>query len=167
MSVADGPDPAPQNLAAQNDAPPPRPWWKNPIGVAGAVAVIAVIAVAGYFGVTALRVRTSSPKPPPDPLVHVDGLPPGATSCDPVYKYLLVPFNASALGTPMTSCPFAEQVRMEYSRYRPADSGAVSLKVVSPKTELQYDVTCLAIGGYATCSGGAAAVIYLYNRPTH
>lgn len=156
MSTPDDPDPTPQ----------PRPWWKNPRYAGIAVALVAVIAAGGYFGGSALRGQTSPSKPSPPPLVHVDGLPPGATDCDPVYKDLLVPFNASARGTPMTSCPFAEQVRMEYSRHSATESGVVPLKVVSPTTELQYDVTCLVIGGYATCSGGAAAVIYLYNRPT-
>jgi hypothetical protein len=149
-----------------SDLPPrPRPWWKDPRYAAIAVAVVALLGAGGYFGVNALLPHTSKPPPPPPPLVHVNGLPPGATHCEAVYHHLLTPFNASARGTPMTSCPFAEQVRMEYARHSSSTSGAVPLRVVSPTTELPYDVTCLTTGDYATCSGGAAAVIYLYNGP--
>lgn len=165
MSAPDGPDLEPQTTATQSDALS-RPGWENAIRVAAAVAVVVVIGVGGYFGVNAVWPRKPPQTTPAHTLAHIEGLPAGATQCDRVYKDLLVPFNASARGTPMTSCPFAEQVRREYSRHSATKSGTVPLKVVSPTTELQYDVTCLATGVYATCSGGAAAVIYLYDRPT-
>jgi len=154
MSRPDDPDTSPH----------PRPWWKDPRYAGIAAALVVVIGVGGYFGINTQRPHAAQPTSRPRPLVHVDGLPPGATRCDRVYKSLLVPFNSSAPGTPVTTCGFAEQVRVEYAKHSSTQSGVVSLKVVSPTTELQYDVTCLANGVYATCSGGAAAVIYLYNR---
>ncbi len=49
-------------------------------------------------------------KPAAEPK-QVPGLPPGATQCDRVLPEEVNPFNAGARGTPMTSCPFVEQVR--------------------------------------------------------
>ena len=141
-----------------------RSWWKNPISLAAAAAIIAVVGVAGYFGVHALRGHTSPQSTQQGSLAQVQGLPPGATACQQVYPDLLVPFNAGARGTPTTSCPFVEQVRREYSKQSARSSGTIPLSVVSPSTEKQYQLACVTAGSYVTCAGGAAAVIYLYNQ---
>lgn len=136
----------------------------NPIRAAVAVALVAEIAVGGYLAMNS----DVSPRPPQatphPPLNQVNGLPKGATECPPVYPHLLLPFNAGARGTPTTSCAFVEQVRMEYAKQNTTASGSATLNVVSPATEMQYQLACQTTGSYATCAGGAAAVIYLYNK---
>jgi hypothetical protein len=145
--------------------PLPRPWWKSRISAVAAAAIVALVGVAGYFGVEALLADRSPQPTPAGSLAEVKGLPPGATACPPVYRDLLTPFNSGARGTPTTSCPFVEQVRREYARQSWPSSGTIPLNVVSPATEKQYQLACVTAGSYVTCAGGAAAVIYLYNKP--
>jgi hypothetical protein len=142
----------------------PRPPWKNPIILVAAVAVVAVVGVAGFVGVQALRAHTPPPSTQPGSLAQVPGLPPGATACPRVYGDLLTPFNSGARGTPTTSCPFVEQVRMKYAKVIPPVPEPLQLTVVSPSTEKLYELACITAGNYVTCAGGAAAVIYLYNQ---
>ena len=96
------------------------------------------------------------------PITQVRGLPPGATDCDPVYPGLIEPYNRGARGTPQTSCQFVEQVRKAYSN-RPPASGPQQLRVASPATYKWYDLVCVRTESYVTCTGGVAAIIYLYN----
>lgn len=162
---ADTADPQTQTTPARIDAPPKRPWWKRPAGTAAATIVIAVIAVGGYFGVNALLPHPSRPTASPSPsrtIPQVAGLPPGAATCTPIDTDVPGPFNAGARGTPATSCEFVEQVRKEYSAQSSPSSEPVYLHVVSPATSKWYDLACFSSGDYVTCTGGAAAVVYLY-----
>jgi hypothetical protein len=99
----------------------------------------------------------------PPPVSQISGLPPGATQCPTVYPTIVSPFNAGARGTPMTSCPFVEQVRRAYSQ-RPAPlSKPQQMRVASPATGKWYDLVCAPTERIVTCSGAVVAVIYLYN----
>jgi hypothetical protein len=93
-------------------------------------------------------------------------LPTGAAACRVIYPEIKEPFNAAARGTPLTSCPFAEQVR----RAAHADGFSVNspsrqLRVVSPTNRKWYEMQCISAGRYATCTGGNDAVVYLFNTP--
>jgi hypothetical protein len=159
-------DPSPQT-PAEIDGPPERPWWRNRVVVAAAAAVVAGVGVAGYFGVNAVRPHPPSPTnaPPTSGIgVPVPGLPKGAMACDRIQTDVRFPFNAGARGTPATSCAFVEQVRKEYSAHSTPTSGPDQLSAISPATSRSYHLACLSTGTYVTCTGGAAAVIYLYNR---
>ena len=147
------------------DAADPRPWWKKPAGAAAAATVLAVVAVGGYFGVNALLPQPSpQTTSPPRTIEQVAVLPPGAEPCHHIDTNLPGPFNAGARGTPTTSCAFVEQVRKQYAEQQSSPtSGPVQLRVVSPATFKWYDLACLSSGQYVTCTGGAAAVVYLYH----
>ncbi len=91
-------------------------------------------------------------------------LPPGAATCRVIYPEIKEPFNAAAKGTPLTSCPFAEQVRRTaQAEHFSARSPSAQLKVVSPVSRKWYEMQCTSAGSYATCTGGEDAVVYLYN----
>lgn len=154
-------EPFAQTPPADIDAAPKRRWRISRLGMAVGVVVVAAIGVGGYFGIDALS--TDPPKPTASPN-HVRGLPRGASECTPIKTEVVVPFDAGARGSPATSCAFVEQVRKEYSRQSTPTSGPTQLKVVSPATAKWYYLACLNSGTYVTCTGGAAAVIYLYNK---
>lgn len=148
----------------QKDPPPHRPGWKRPAGAAAVTAVLSAVGLAGYLGVHTVP---SHPSPPstssfPD---QVAGLPRGASSCQPIQTDVQVQFDLGARGTPATSCPFVEQVRKAYAGQNSPTSAAGELIVVSPTTSKSYKLACLSSTTYVTCTGGVAAVIYLYNRP--
>jgi hypothetical protein len=158
-------DASPQEHRKGIDGPPNRPWWRSRVGAAAGAAVVAVIGLVGYFGIHAMLAHPSSPATAPsasdidDP---VPGLPPGALPCTSIQTNVGL-FNAGARGTPATTCEFVEQVSMAYSKHTPTP-GPDLLTVLSPATSKSYHLVCLSMGGYATCTGGAAAVIYLYNK---
>lgn len=102
-------------------------------------------------------------KPAAADLTQVAGLPPGATACPVLFEKVVVPFNAGARGTPMTSCPFVEQVRRDYARRADPLSGPQQMRVPSPATGKWYDLVCKPTGEFVTCMGGVVAIIYLYN----
>jgi len=157
--------PLPQEPSLGCDPPPKRPWWKGQIGVVGAGAVLAAIGVGGYFAINAVLAHPSSSANAPPASSDgepVPGLPPGALNCTSVQTDT-GPFNSGARGTPATSCEFVQQVSMAYSKH-PSTPGPDLLTVLSPATSKSYHLVCLRIDGYATCTGGAAAVIYLYNK---
>jgi hypothetical protein len=163
---ADTADPQTQTTPARIDAPPKRPWWKKPAGAAAATTVLAVIAVGAYFSVSALLShpsRQTASQSTPSATEHVPEYLPPAESCPRIHPDVPGPFNAGARGTPATSCAFVEQVLKEYAAQSSPSPGPVHLKVLSPATRKWYDLACLSSGDYVTCTGGAAAVIYLYH----
>jgi hypothetical protein len=163
--ATDEADPSPPGPPLNNEPPAKRPWWKGPIAATGVGVGLTAVAVGGYFTVNVILARPSTSAPPP-PASSIDdpvpGLPPGALNC-PSVQTDTGPFNSGARGTPATSCEFVQQVSMAYSKHTPTP-GPDLLTVVSPATSKQYHLVCLSIDGYATCTGGAAAVIYLYNK---
>jgi hypothetical protein len=98
-------------------------------------------------------------------LAEVPRLPRGATECPLVYPDLTAPFDRGARGTPATSCGFVEQARTAYAKSSPG-TGPRQIRVPSPATYKWYDLVCTPTGSgsYVTCTGGAGAVIYLYNH---
>jgi serine/threonine kinase PknH len=98
-------------------------------------------------------------------------LPPGAAECPLVYKDLPGRFDAGwfdagARGTPLTTCPFVEQVRRAYVMSPKSQiSPTIQLTVVSPTTRNPYEMQCTPAenDNYVTCTGGQDAIIYLYH----
>jgi hypothetical protein len=127
----------------------------------GILAVLDVLLVV----LAALFVAKPSTQTPQSLPQVGNPLPPGAASCHPIYTEITTPFNAGARGTPLTSCPFVEQVRRTaYTEHLSASSPPTQLRVVSPTTRKQYEMQCVSAGSYVTCTGGEDAVVYLY-RP--
>jgi hypothetical protein len=161
-------DPAPQESRPQRDAPPKRSWWKSPVRAAGAAIILAVIGVGGYLGFDAVlphpssQTTSASTESVPD---QVPNLPRGASSCPPIQTDVQGQFDLGARGTPATSCPFVEQVRKAYAGQNSPTSAPRELIVFSPATSKPYKLACLSSTTYVTCTGAAAAVIYLYNKP--
>ena len=136
------------------------------VAVGLGVALVLLAAGAGALLLTRTDAAPASAAPPPPTDVHltqVHGLPAGATDCPPVYPHVLAPYDRGARGTPATSCPFVEEVRMTYAK-QPPSAGPRQLRVPSPATYKWYDLVCAPTGSYVTCTGGVAAVVYLYNR---
>jgi hypothetical protein len=69
-------------------------------------------------------------------------------------------FATSAVGSSVTSCEFAEQVRLQYLN-QPRRNGPVAVDAYSPVTGQDYWMSCSG-SGVVTCTGGDNAVIYLY-----
>lgn len=86
-------------------------------------------------------------------------LPTGATVCPAVYGPVGA-YTSSAAGTLITSCPFAEEVRIAYASAGAA-GGARRVQAFSPVTRTAYDMDCAA-GRVVTCRGGNDAVVYVY-----
>lgn len=96
--------------------------------------------------------RYSEPQPRPRTV------PAGAKACPSKFTDSELP--ASAVGTDMTSCEFAEAIRRTYLT-QPGRTGVVELYVASPKTGLNYTVTCSG-SAPVRCTGGDNAVVYLF-----
>lgn len=88
-------------------------------------------------------------------------LPPGAQVCPPS-SGPAGGFAQSAVGSPGTTCPFAEQVRLAYGASGPASSTPRQVDAVSPVTGQHYTMTCAANGPLVVCNGGNDAVVYVY-----
>ncbi|MEV0293087.1 protein kinase [Nocardia sp. NPDC050710] len=128
----------------------------------GALLVVA-IALAGLIG---WQVRSGSPggdpTPPNIPATSV-ALPDGAQRCaqteQPIGR-----FTASAAGTSVTSCPFAEALRTAYAESA-ADAGVGDQRTVtatSPINGREYSMHCTAGAEFVTCTGGVNAIVYIY-----
>ena len=88
------------------------------------------------------------------------GPPAGATPCPTVYGPAGT-LSGSAIGTPVTSCAFAEEVRRAYG---PIDaSGQLRMiAATSPVTGVTYSMACTPAGNTVTCVGGENAVVHLF-----
>jgi hypothetical protein len=95
--------------------------------------------------------------PPPS---SPTGLPPGAQPCPSTGGSSS--FAYSAVGSPKTSCPFAEQVRIAYGASGPPSATPRQITAGSPVTGDSYTVTCAANSALVTCTGGDYAIVYLY-----
>lgn len=108
---------------------------------------------AEQYSVSAPRRSTAAPT------TTVARPPAGATPCPPVYGAVGA-YASSAAGTTITSCPFAEEVRLAY-----AGSGAPGLPrrvdAWSPVTRQWYPMDC-TVDGVVTCRGGNDAVVHVY-----
>ncbi|GAM49531.1 hypothetical protein NSK11_contig00117-0008 [Nocardia seriolae] len=118
-------------------------------------------AAQGVPGTTAPRSQSANPTVTTTAPTTVQ-LPTGSTPCPPVYA-ALGGFSSSAIGSTVTSCPFAEEVRRAYADAASSRPGTtVSVVVVSPVTGRTYTMNCTAAGKLVTCAGGENAVVYVY-----
>ena len=98
---------------------------------------------------------------PPSVEPQMATLPPGARVCPPSYGPS-GPYSKSAVGTTVTSCPFAEEVRIAYGASGPPSALARVVHAFSPVTGKSYPMTCAANGALVTCTGGEDAIVYVY-----
>jgi hypothetical protein len=139
-----------------------RAWVRRALGAVNVLTLTTGIVLAVTTRPPAAAVSPANPTAPVAGLTQVPGLPPSAT-CPVVYTDITKPFNAGSRGTPMTSCPFVEQVRRAYAIQNPSGIGTQPIRAVSPTTHKLYDMLCTAVDGYATCVGGQGAIVYLYH----
>lgn len=99
---------------------------------------------------------TTEPPPPPPP--PPPAFPAGARTC-PATTGDVGGFTQSAVGTDVTSCPFAEEVRISYGS-NPVRNAPVTIPAYSPVTQTQYEMRCSG-DRLVTCTGGNNAVVYL------
>lgn len=160
---------------------PPGPGGSRNVGVivavvVGMVVLLAALGVGGWF-LWQQNVADDVASPPPTPqavagqanpssavptraTVPRASLPANAQTCPadfgPAGEYI-----SSAVGTTITSCPFAEAVRVAY-----AGSGqpgvARTVNATSPVTGRSYAMNCSPVAGLVTCTGGENAVVYVY-----
>jgi hypothetical protein len=139
-----------------------RAWVRSALGAVNVLILTTGIVLAVTAHPPAAAVSPANPTAPVADLTQVPGLPPSAT-CPVVYTDITKPFNAGSRGTPMTSCPFVEQVRRAYAIQNPSGTGTQRIRAVSPTTHKLYDMLCTAVDEYATCVGGQGAIVYLYH----
>lgn len=104
-------------------------------------------------------VEAPAPIPAPAP-APAAALPSTAQSCGSVYGSLNG-YTTSAVGSSVTSCPFAEEVRFAYASTGPRGLSRL-VTAVSPVTGTVYDMNCVANARVVTCAGGDNAVVYVY-----
>jgi serine/threonine-protein kinase len=105
------------------------------------------------------RQPTTEPvSPPPIPAA---ALPPNARVC-PTRLHSSGDYTRSAAGTSVTSCAFAESVRVAYGQSGPPSPVERVINAHSPVTGKWYAMTCVANETLVTCSGGNDAVVYAY-----
>ena len=171
------PPPAFPSYVPQLPEPPPSRSW---IGIAAALAAIAVLGVAAVLAFksfsgdsdsSSTAARTSSAQTEDSSTVDPTTrgtttraqevrLPPGATPCPARYGPT-GDYSTSASGTDLTSCEFAEEVRVAYANGGPAGQARDAV-ASSPITHQTYTMACSASGPLVTCSGGNNAVVYVY-----
>ncbi|MET7767717.1 protein kinase [Nocardia sp. NPDC005366] len=90
-------------------------------------------------------------------------LPDGANTC-PQTKPRVGRLSASATGSRVTSCPFAEAVREVYgeSAGDAVEGDHRTVTAVSPVNEREYTMDCTVGPDYVTCTGGENAIVYLF-----
>ncbi|MEU7628879.1 protein kinase [Nocardia sp. NPDC049220] len=92
-------------------------------------------------------------------------LPTGATPCGQGQS-VSGALTKSAVGTAVTSCAFAEEVRRAYVQLGTAQNaardGTRAVLATSPVTGQTYTMNCQLSGQLVTCSGGENAVVYVY-----
>ncbi|QLY34855.1 protein kinase [Nocardia huaxiensis] len=167
-------------------APPPAYRPSRRKSLAGPLAIgVLVIALAAIAGAVGWQVRDGSGNESPNTTVAQDNpevklplsqpkttttspaqttvqLPAGATPCPAVYPSTNG-LTVSAIGSTVTSCPFAEEVRRAYAAAGGGQQGAAaSVVAVSPVTGRAYTMNCTAAGKLVTCIGGENAVVYVY-----
>lgn len=103
------------------------------------------------------NIPSPTPRAPSPTRVPAESLPANARICPSAYSDR--EFPNSYIGTSMTSCPFAEQVRRAYTEQSVRNS-MVTIQAVSPVTGRRYVMDCTG-SRIVTCTGGNDAVVYL------
>jgi serine/threonine-protein kinase len=101
---------------------------------------------------------SQQPVGPPTPAAEP---PLGARVCPTLFENA-GDYTQSAAGDTVTSCEFAEAVRIAYGRSGPPSPVPRVVTAYSPVTATWYAMTCAAKGPLATCTGGDHAVVYAY-----
>jgi hypothetical protein len=122
------------------------------------------------FGNSASSTPTAPPPPPPPASAPVPP-PTGPVPADPPREvpsystrcpttFFSTEFHTSAVGSSVTSCAFAEQVRYQYlDQWR--RGVPVAIWAHSPVVRKDFLMSCSG-GDMVTCTGGNDAVVYLY-----
>lgn len=165
-----GPQPSLQPVIPSAGGPPGWMW------VLVGILATAVLGLIGYIAIgprlveadhaersassteaapTSLRVTLNPGLPEVEP---IEALPSSARPCPQLFT--AAEFTSSAVGTAVTSCGFAEEVRRQYLN-QPQRGRPVTIEADSPVTGQRYPMGC---GGVrvVTCSGGNNAVVYVY-----
>ncbi|MFI7666579.1 protein kinase [Nocardia sp. NPDC049526] len=122
-------------------------------------AVLVVLAIGGIVGWQMHNASEHSGRPTTTTMpAH---LPAGAKPCAQLYP-ALGRFTSSAIGTTVTSCAFAEEVRKAYANGGDSTITDRSVMAHSPINNRDYKMNCTAGDQFATCSGGENAIVYVY-----
>jgi serine/threonine-protein kinase len=128
-------------------------WYVGSKDEAGDDPAVAVSTVTETAGGQVQNTQAPAPAPAAGP-------PPGSTPCPAVYGPA-GNLSGSAIGSAVTSCAFAEEVRVSY-----AGSGAPAqprqILATSPVTGVTYVMMCTPAGSAVTCTGGENAVVHLF-----
>ncbi|WP_433683581.1 protein kinase domain-containing protein [Nocardia sp. CA-119907] len=123
------------------------------------VAALLVLVIAGVVG-WYVRNGFGDHSAQPTTTTMPARLPAGAKPCAQLYP-ALGRFTSSAIGTTVTSCAFAEEVRKAYANGGDAITDR-SIVAHSPISNRDYTMNCTAGDQFATCSGGENAIVYVY-----
>ncbi|WP_371852286.1 serine/threonine-protein kinase [Nocardia arizonensis] len=137
--------------------PPPAPKSRRGLWVLAVLVVAA--SIAGGVGWAVRDARHTAPSTQPSVGFR---LPDGARTCTTTQP-AAGRFSVSAVGTAVTSCPFAEEVRTAYGATGDAEVGEQrEVTATSPVNDREYTMRCTRGTDYVTCTGGENAVVYLY-----
>ncbi|MEV4235189.1 MULTISPECIES: protein kinase [unclassified Nocardia] len=150
--------PMPQSEAPDPSDPTPVPARRS-MRIVWIGAVLVVLAIGGVVG---WQVRNSAEHSgQPTTTTMPAHLPAGAKPCAQLYP-ALGRFTSSAIGTTVTSCAFAEEVRKAYANGGDSAITDRSVMAHSPINNRDYKMNCTAGDQFATCSGGENAIVYVY-----
>lgn len=122
-------------------------------------ALLVVLAIGGIVGWQVHNASEHSGQPTTTTMpAH---LPAGAKPCAQLYP-ALGRFTSSAIGTTVTSCAFAEEVRKAYANGGDNSITDRSVMAHSPIKNRDYKMNCTAGDQFATCTGGENAIVYVY-----
>lgn len=148
----------------QSDAPyPPDPTPPSGRGSTRIIWIGVVLAVLAIGGVVGWQARNGfgDHSGQPTTTTMPAHLPAGAKPCAQLYP-ALGRFTSSAIGTTVTSCAFAEEVRKAYANGGDNTITDRSVMARSPINNRDYKMNCTAGDQFATCSGGENAIVYVY-----
>lgn len=142
-------------------------WLGVGVGVLAAFLLLSqLFGTTGYQPITrtvteASTAATTVSTPPITTGLQRSGPPPGATPCPTIGAVAPGAFTRSAAGTVVTSCEFADAVRLAYQASGSA-GGARVVRAFSPVTRQDYSMDCRTEGPRVACRGGNDAVVLLY-----
>ncbi|MEV6340758.1 protein kinase [Nocardia vinacea] len=150
--------PMPQSDAPYPPDPTPIPARRS-MRIVWIGALLVVLAIGGIGGWQVHNASEHSGQPTTTTMpAH---LPAGAKPCAQLYP-ALGRFTSSAIGTTVTSCAFAEEVRKAYANGGDSTITDRSVMAHSPIKNRDYKMNCTAGDQFATCSGGENAIVYVY-----
>ncbi|MFE9322953.1 protein kinase [Nocardia sp. NPDC052278] len=150
--------PMPQSDAPYPPDPTPIPARRS-MRIVWICAVLVILAIGGIIGWQVHNASRHFGQPATTTMpAH---LPAGAKPCAQLYP-ALGRFTSSAIGTTVTSCAFAEEVRKAYANGGDSTITDRSVMAHSPINNRDYKMNCTAGDQFATCSGGENAIVYVY-----